>query len=399
MINTDKKTIEYFLNRAVENVYPTPKLLEKKLLSGEKLTIYAGIDPTGELHLGHATVFRKLSKLHEMGHKIIVLVGSFTAKIGDPTGKFSTRKQLTDEDIKKNMIDYKEQMSSFFNFNDKKNPIEIKYNGDWLSKMSFEDVVNLASHFTVQQMAERDMFANRLKEGKPIHLHEFLYPLMQGYDSVFLNVDLEIGGNDQTFNMLAGRTLLREMKGKEKMVMTLKLLTDSSGKKMGKTDNNSVVLSNTANEMFGKVMSWSDEMIVNAFDVLTDLNEKEIEKISKEIKKGANPREFKMKLAYEVVRLYKNESGAKEAMENFINVFTNKAKPTDIETVSVKSKNIIEALVEAKMVTSKTEARRVIDQKGLKVGDVVITDYNFELPKGISFVQKGKRHFLNIKVG
>ncbi|MCC6639393.1 tyrosine--tRNA ligase, partial [Candidatus Falkowbacteria bacterium] len=302
----ETKKLEEFLTRGVENIYPKKDFLASKLKKGEKLRIYAGVDPTGEsLHLGHATVFRKLAKLHEMGHAIILLIGSFTAKIGDPTGKLSARIQLTDADIKKNMKGYVDQLSGILNFNDKKNPIEIAYNDSWLAPMSFADVVSLSSHFTVHQMLERDMFQERIKGGKPIFIHEFLYPLMQGYDSVALDVDMEIGGNDQTFNMLAGRTLLKSMREKEKIVMTLELLVDSQGKKMSKTDNNFVALTDSGKDMYGKIMSWPDEMMQKAFRILTDVSADEIAQMSKSIKKGANPRDIKMKLAYEVVRLYK----------------------------------------------------------------------------------------------
>lgn len=394
----ETKKLEEFLSRGVENIYPKKDFLKSKLDKREKLRIYAGIDPTGEsLHLGHAMVFRKLAKLHEMGHTVILLIGSFTAKIGDPTGKMSARVQLTDADIKKNMKSYIDQLSGILDFNDKKNPIEVAYNDSWLAPMSFADVVSLSSHFTVHQMLERDMFQERIKAEKPIFIHEFLYPLMQGYDSVALDVDMEIGGNDQTFNMLAGRTLMKEMKEKEKIVMTLELLTDAQGKKMSKTDNNFIALTNSGNDMYGKIMSWPDEMIEKGFRMLTDVTSDEIAEMIKSIKKGANPRDVKMKLAYEVVRLYKSETDAKSAQENFTSVFSQGNKPTDIETIKVSSKDIIEVLVETKLATSKTDARKLLDQKSVKVNDEVVAQ-GFVFKKGESLVQKGKRHFIRVEV-
>ena len=394
----ETKKLEEFLSRGVENIYPKKDFLKSKLDKREKLRIYAGIDPTGEsLHLGHAMVFRKLAKLHEMGHTVILLIGSFTAKIGDPTGKMSARVQLTDADIKKNMKSYIDQLSGILDFNDKKNPIEVAYNDSWLAPMSFADVVSLSSHFTVHQMLERDMFQERIKAEKPIFIHEFLYPLMQGSDSVALDVDMEIGGNDQTFNMLAGRTLMKEMKEKEKIVMTLELLTDAQGKKMSKTDNNFIALTNSGNDMYGKIMSWPDEMIEKGFRMLTDVTSDEIAEMIKSIKKGANPRDVKMKLAYEVVRLYKSETDAKSAQENFTSVFSQGNKPTDIETIKVSSKDIIEVLVETKLATSKTDARKLLDQKSVKVNDEVVAQ-GFVFKKGESLVQKGKRHFIRVEV-
>jgi tyrosyl-tRNA synthetase len=328
-----------------------------------------------------------------MGHQIVVLIGNFTAKIGDPTDKSAARSQQTDEQVAHNMREYLKQLAPIINFNDKVNPVQVRYNADWLSKMTFEDVITLASHFTVQQMLERDMFEKRIEEGKPIYLHEFMYPLMQGYDSVALEVDMEIGGNDQTFNMLAGRTLEDRMLHKDKMVLTCELLVDAEGKKMSKTDNNFVALANSPEDMFGKIMSWNDSVMENALRILTDLTEEEIK-----VTLAKEPRDAKLDLAYEVTKIYKGEAGANVARGQFIEVFSKGAKPADIETKTTSEKNIIEAIVAVGLVSSKSEARRVIDQKGLKVNDEVVESYEYELEKGTSLVQKGKRHFLNIQV-
>ncbi len=263
--------VKAFLERSVESVYPDLGTVERALSSGKRFRIYSGIDPTGPtLHLGHLIWLRKLAELQKMGHEVIMLIGDFTAMIGDPTDKGAARVRLTRAQVLANCKQYKKQASKFISFTGK-NPAKLVFNSKWLAKMSFSDVVDLASHFTVQQMSERDMFEKRLKEGKPVYLHEFLYPLMQGYDSVAMDVDMEIGGNDQTFNMLAGRTLLREMKGKEKFVITMQLLTDTSGKKMGKSEGNMLTFDDAPEEMYGKVMSWTDGMILPGFRLCTDV--------------------------------------------------------------------------------------------------------------------------------
>jgi tyrosyl-tRNA synthetase len=371
--------------------------LEQLLLCDKKLTLYLGIDPTGpSLHLGHAIPLMKLAQFQKLGHKIIMLIGSFTAMIGDPTDKAATRQPLTREQVLFNCEKYKEQASALISFSGD-NPAEIKFNSEWLDKLNFKEIIDLASNFTVQQMLERDMFEKRINEGKPIGLHEFLYPLMQGYDSVAMDVDGEIGGNDQTFNMLAGRTLLKSLKNKEKFVVTSKLLTDSSGKKMGKSEGNMLRLDDSAAEKFGKVMSWSDDMIVNAFELCT--MEKWPEKrdeIKKRFVDGENPRNMKLELAEAVVKLYHGEESAKEQVQNFINTFSKGEKPEEIEEFSLAGKNLVEVLVESKLVTSKADARRNIEQKGVKVNDVVCIDNELVVKSG-DVIQKGKRFFIKIK--
>ncbi|MCI0479403.1 tyrosine--tRNA ligase, partial [Candidatus Uhrbacteria bacterium] len=335
-VSTDQKAIRAFLTRGVENVYPTPAALEKRLASGKPLTAYLGIDPTGpSLHLGHAISMRKLAELQKLGHKIVLLIGDFTAMIGDPTDKTAARKKLSREQVMLNCKGYRKQAEKILDFGGP-NPAEMRFNSDWLGAMTFGDVVELASHFTVQQMGERDMFETRMKEGKPVYLHEFLYPLMQGYDSVAMDVDLEIGGNDQTFNMLAGRTLMREMKGKEKAVMTNRLLTDPSGKKMGKTEGNMITLDDAPEDMFGKVMSWTDGMIVPGFELCTDVSTKEIQGIAASIADGENPVAFKRRLASEIVTRFIGADAAKKAAEQFAKVHTAHEAPEEMLEYPVK---------------------------------------------------------------
>ncbi len=403
---TDEKLIDRMLRRGVEMIYPTKEALKKKLMSGERIKLYCGFDPTGPtLHIGHGNQIRKLAEFQKLGHEVIFLIGDFTAMIGDPTDKVAARKQLPRKEVLANLKNYKKQASSILDFSGK-NAAKVMFNSKWLGKLKFEDVLNLASKFTVQQMLERDMFEKRIEEGKPIYIHEFMYPLMQGYDSVAMNVDLELGGSDQTFNMLAGRDLLKELKNKEKLVLTLKLLTDPTGKKMGKTEGNMITLGDTAEDMFGKVMSWSDQMIALGFEICTDEPMSAIEAMTKQMKEGANPRDFKMKLANDIVKIYKGEKAALAAKENFIKIFQQKEKPEGIKTYKLSAElgeytlkgGVINILVETGLATSNSEAKRLIEQKGIKIDDQVIEDINYKLSTGEHLIQKGKRHFVKVVI-
>ncbi|HEY4494564.1 MAG TPA: tyrosine--tRNA ligase, partial [Candidatus Paceibacterota bacterium] len=252
-IITDEKKIDEFLKRGVENIFPNKDFLKARLIKGERMTFYLGIDPTGpSIHLGHLIPLKKLSELQKLGHNIILLIGDFTAMIGDPTDKTSARKKLTREEILKNCEGYKKQVSKIISFSGS-NKATLRFNSEWLSKLTFSELLDIASHITYAQTVKRSMFQQRIEEGKDLFLHEFMYPMMQGYDSVAMDVDGEIGGNDQTFNMLMGRDLMKSLKNKEKFVLATKLLTDSEGKKMGKTEGNMISLDQTAENMFGKV--------------------------------------------------------------------------------------------------------------------------------------------------
>ncbi|TSC72766.1 MAG: hypothetical protein G01um101470_282, partial [Parcubacteria group bacterium Gr01-1014_70] len=273
-----ESAIKELLTRAVERIYPSAEFLESRLKNGEQLSLYLGIDPTGPtLHLGHIIPLLKLAQFQALGHKIILLIGDFTGMIGDPTDKTATRKRLTRAEVLENAKLYKEQASRIIQFGGK-NPAEIRHNSEWLGKMSFEDVLELCSQITHSQAVKRDMFQKRISEGKDLYIHEFLYPLMQGYDSVAMDVDGEVGGNDQSFNMLVGRDLMKKIKNKEKFVVATKLLTDGAGAKMGKTEGNTVALTDSAADMFGKVMSWPDSMILAGFELCTRVPVEEIKK-------------------------------------------------------------------------------------------------------------------------
>jgi len=366
MVNTDPKKISEFLDRGVANILPNRDFVEQKLHT-EILRVYLGIDPTGPtLHIGHAIALKKLAQLQQLGHKIILLMGDFTARIGDPTDKSATRKTLTSEEITENLKNYKQQASKIISF-DGENPAEIVFNNDWLGEMKFKDVLELCSKTTVQQLLERDMFQNRLKEEKPIYTHEMLYPLMQGYDSVALMVDGEIGGNDQLFNMLIGRDLLKEH-GKDKFVMTVKLLADQTGKKMGKSEGNMITLDDSADDMFGKIMSWTDGMIIPGFELCTNVSVEHIQEIENDIKNGKNPIEYKKQLAREIITLYHSADQAIDAQNNWEQTFSHKIFPEDAPIQKLNRKqSIIDWLVMTQKASSKSDARRLIKQGSVKI--------------------------------
>jgi len=392
-----KKINEELLTRGISSIYPTKEFLQNKIYKREKLTIYLGIDPTGPtLHLGHAIVIKKLGEFQKEGHKIILLMGDFTAMIGDPTDKEATRKQLTHKEVMNNLKNYKKQASKLISF-EGKNAAQFKFNSKWLSKMKLEELSKLASQMTVQQMLERDMFSKRIKEGHPISIHEFLYPLFQGYDSIAMDVDGEIGGNDQTFNMLCGRNLMKSLKGKEKFVITMKLLEDNSGKKMGKTENNMLALSDSNEEMYGKILSWTDGLIITGFELCTNVSTNEIKKISEDLNNGTNPKEIKMRLANEIVKIYHGEKKAKEAQENWEKTFSKKEIPDDVLKIKINSKELFsEVLLKNKLVASKTEFRRLVDEGAITNLETSkkIKEYNVIAKNGIYRI--GKKRFCKI---
>lgn len=394
-IVTDKKKIEELLTRGVDKIYPTRKALEQALYSGKKLRLYQGFDPTGDrLHIGHMVGLRKHRQWQDLGHEVIFLIGDGTGEAGDPTGKKKTREKFfTSGELRENAKGYLEQASKIVRF-DGPNPIKILYNGDWLNKLVKTDILNIAQNFSVQQMIERDMYQERIKAGEEINLREFLYPLLQAYDSVAMDVDLELGGSDQTFNMLAGRTLMRKMKGKEKFVMTTPLLVDSKGIKIGKSEGNVIGLTDEPNDLFGKIMSLGDDAIVPMFTLLTDVPFKEIESFN--IKKDAMI--LKKRVARILVANLHNEKGAKEAEENFASTFQKKEIPADMEEIKCRTGELLsEILVKNKILSSKGEWRRLI--KGNAIHDLLkdknITDSNFKVSENLT-LKIGKKRFVKI---
>ena len=386
------------VNRNVENIYPSKKLLLEKLSGKEKLKIYLGIDPSStKIHLGNAIALQKLKEFQNLGHMVILLIGDFTGMIGDPTDRNAIRKPLTRDEVLANANDYKVQAAKILNFSGK-NPASIAYNSHWLSKLTFEEIVKLSGHFTVQQMLERDMFQKRLAEKKPIGLHEFLYPLMQGYDSVAMDVDIEIGGSDQTFNMLVGRQLMREINGKEKIVITLPLLEGTDGRKMSKSFNNGIDLTATPNEMFGKIMSLKDELILKYFEMTTNIPLAELKEIRSELK-TENPIKLKKKLAFTLVELYNDTTKAKEAEDEFEKVVQNKEVPKFIEEIEFSRKLLPKPihffLTETGMCESVSEASRTANQGGLTIDGKRVENVRemFNTDKDEVVVKLGKRNF------
>jgi tyrosyl-tRNA synthetase len=392
---------EELLTRAVEEVVPR-ELAEEKLTSGQPLRVYLGIDPTGaKLHLGHSVPLRKLRAFQHAGHQAVFVIGSFTAMVGDPSGQEKQREPLTREQVLENFKTYKEQAALILDFE----KIEVAYNHEWHEKLSFIDVLNLASNFTVQQMLERELFEQRMKENKPISVHEFLYPLMQGYDSVMLDVDGELGGSDQLFNMLCGRTLQKVFGKRGKFVLTTKLIAGTDGRKMSKTYGNCIYLEDPPNEMYGKLLSLQDDLITTYLECCTDVPMAEVREVEKAIKKGTNPKDFKMRLAREIVTLYHSAEAAKKAEKEFQRVFAEKGLPEIVpEAKAEKGTRLIDLIVREKLAPSKAEARRLIEQGGVKLNDKAVTSVDATAGEGLTpealakgvILKVGKRKFLKI---
>ncbi len=395
---TDKNQINEFLSsRDIEAIFPSKERAAEIMGARKQLVFYWGIDPTGpDVHLGHTTNVLVMKRLAELGHKIIMLIGDFTAMIGDPTGKDTTRKVLSVEEVKSNMKTYLEQIQKIL----PKGTFEVKYNADWYRKMIVEEFIKLADFVTVQQMIARDMFQRRIKENKPISLREFLYPVLQGYDSVAINVDGEVGGNDQTFNMLVGRDLLRKLKGKEKIVITTRLLEDPiTGKKiMNKSEGQYISLNDSPDEMFGRVMAMPDSATLPLFSYATEVADSKISEIKSCLESGENPMIVKKELALELVKMYHGEKAAEKAKENFEKVFSEGQLPEEIKEFKIDGSSIKLSglLMVSGMAGSMTIGKGLIDQRAVSVNEQVVTSWDYEVKPG-DVVRVGPRKFLKIK--
>ena len=395
----DDFKIEELLFRNIDQVLPSKDFLLSKLKKGEKLKIYHGIDPTApELHIGHLATLKKLRHFQEAGFEVILLLGGMTATIGDPD-KINVRKQLSVEDVAKNAESIKKQVSKILNF-EGNNPAKVLNNYDWLSKLTFEEVIKIASNLTHEQLIERDMFQERLKSNQPIYLHEFFYPLMQGFDSVAMDVDAEIGGTDQMFNMMIGRDLLKKMKNKEKFVITVPMLTDSKGKKIGKSEGNAIPFaSGNPYDLYSGVMTLGDDVIVNCFVALTDLSLEEVSIIETDLtKNSANPMVYKKQLAYQLVKENYSEEDAKKAQTEFENTVQNKNfSETQVLEIKIESESVrvIDFLKENLKDVSSSEIKKVIEQNGLLVNSNKVSDLNFQIKKGDE-LKFGKKIYLRI---
>jgi tyrosyl-tRNA synthetase len=388
---------------------PSKEAFIKKLLAGEQIKMYFGVDPTGTaLHIGHAKNIIFLEELRQIGVEVTLLFGDFTARIGDPSGKGSTRKQLTEEEVKANVAGWLEQVKPLINFTDAENPAKIQYNSKWLSKLTFSDVIDLASNFTVQQMLERDMFAKRMKEGTPIHVHEFMYPLMQGYDSVAMDMDAELCGTDQIFNALAGRTLIKRYKDKEKFVIALNLIANPlTGELMSKSNGTGVFVNVSANDLYGSIMALPDPMIDPLFLNCTRIPLKEKDAIM-----ALGPRDAKARIAFDIVKRFHGEEKANIAQENFNSTFSKGGVPEDVVEIRLsagdagstravgqnESIGLADALISTKIVPSKTEWRRLVKDGAVRTeNDEKITDPLW-IPSKTTVLKIGKRRFVKIVV-
>jgi len=400
-IITDEKKIDEVLDRGIlKDFLPTKKEFKERLMSGEQMKFYMGFDPTAKaLHLGHAQNLMVLEDFRKLGHQVIFLIGDFTAMIGDPGDKSAARVKQTREEVEENFKSWIEQVKNIVDFNDKENPFLVKYNSEWLSKLSFAEVLDLASNFTVQQMLERDMFEKRMEKGTPIYVHEFMYPLMQGYDSVAMEVDVEMCGTDQIFNALAGRTLLQKLKGKEKFVIANHLIADEkTGQLMSKSNGTGVFLDLSPQDLFGAIMSQPDGMIRPLAVGCTRLELKIVE----EMAQMENPRDAKIKLAFEITRIFHGEDAAQKAQEYFINTFSKKEISVDDmkELKVVIGDRLVDVLVKAKLAESNADAKRKIKQGGVSIDDKKVADISIVVTAEMDgkILKVGKKEFRKLAI-
>ena len=395
-MNDFKKQLE-IIKQGIDEIIGEDDLIEK-LKSGKKLTIKVGFDPTApDLHVGHTVILRKMRQFQDLGHKVIFLIGDFTGKIGDPSGKNKTRPPLTNNEIKANAKTYEDQVLKVLD----PDKTTIDFNSRWGDKMSAADMIKLAAQSTVARMIERDDFSKRYKNNQPISIHEFLYPLMQGYDSVELEVDVELGGTDQKFNLLVGRDLQKNVGQSPQTIITLPLLEGLDGvKKMSKTEENYIGITEKADDIFGKTMSIPDEIMMKWFDLLSLRPLEEIKKVDEDIKGGANPRDAKIDLAMELTTRFTSEKEAEKAKDNFFKKFSSNELPSDIEEKEISYTDmpaLPNLLKDLGMVGSTSEAIRLIEQGAVKIDQEKVAskdeEVNFETKK---LIQIGKKKFLYV---
>jgi tyrosyl-tRNA synthetase len=394
MKNTLDQALE-MIKRGTSEIITEEELVEKlKRSQGNKipLNVKAGFDPSApDLHLGHTVVLQKLKQFQDLGHNVIFLIGDFTGMIGDPTGKSDTRKALSREEVLKNAETYKEQV---FKILDEKKT-RVAFNSEWMSKMNLEQFIYLTSCYTVARMLERDDFANRFKNNKPIGIHEFLYPLIQGYDSIALKADIELGGTDQKFNLLVGRDLQKKFDMQSQVAITMPILEGIDGvQKMSKSLGNYIGINEPPNEIFGKIMSISDELMIKYYILLSDVDVDELEKIRQGL---VHPMIAKKNLAYEIVQRFHGQLAAKKALEDFEHVFSKKEVPDDLKVLEFKSPmNIVEIIKKVGFAQSNSEAKRLINQGGVYINNERISDVDILLKNGEYLLKVGKRKFVKI---
>ncbi len=393
-LNNEEK-INEILTRGVEDVFVLESL-KKKLLSGKPQIVKLGVDPTGpNIHLGRAIPLRKLRDFQRLGHQVVFILGDFTAQIGDPSDKLGKRPMLTKENVLENIKNYKKNVGKILDLKKTK----FVYNSKWLAKLNFREIADIAESFTVQQMLARRNFKDRYEKNEEISLREFLYPLLQGYDSVMVKADIEIAGLDQLFNLKAGRVIQKYYGQPEQDVLTYQMLEGTDGRKMSTSWGNVINITDEPNDMFGKIMSLRDELIIKYFTLCTDLSLVEIKKIEQDLVSGANPRDIKMKLAWEIVVMYHNKKEADKARDYFVSVFQKKENPDEAQEIkAVVGEKLMDVLVREKVVSSNSDFRRLVEGGSIKInGEEKITDPFFEILK-TCLVKVGKHRFVKIEV-
>jgi tyrosyl-tRNA synthetase len=374
--------INEVLTRGVDKIYPDKPSLEK-LAGSKKIRVYLGVDPTGtKLHLGHAIPLRKLNEFAKLGHEAILLFGTGTVLAGDPSQRSQARKRITREEIEENIKNWKQQAGKIIDLG----KVQIKQNGDWLLKLGLADIIDIASNISATQLFKRDMFQRRIDAGDIVYYHETLYPLLQGYDSVALDTDLEIGGTDQTFNMLIGRELMKKMKNKEKFVLTTPLINGTNGKPMSKSSGNCIWLDDRPSDVYGKILSLPDSEIEPYWTLLTDLSQNELKTIK--------PLEAKKKLAYEIVRQLDEESEAKKAQENFENVFQKREIPQEVREIKVEDNTTIVDLLTANgIISSSSQVKNLIKEKAIDIDGKIVENPKEQVKTG-QLIKVGKKTFV-----
>ncbi|MEK3915283.1 tyrosine--tRNA ligase [Paenibacillus sp. FSL H7-0331] len=398
-----------WIRRGVVEIVPEDELKQKiigSVVTGKPLKVKLGLDPSApDIHIGHTVVLHKLRQFQQLGHQVQLIIGDFTGRIGDPTGKSETRKQLTEEDVKRNAETYQKQIYKILDAD----KTQLYYNSEWLGPMSFVDVVQLSAKVTVARMMERDDFSKRYATGQAIHVHEFFYPLMQGYDSVALKSDVELGGTDQKFNLLMGRTLQKEYGVTAQVTIMTPLLEGLDGvNKMSKSLGNYIGIDEEPNQIYGKAMSIPDELMPKYYELATSMSNEDLKLLQEGLLDGkVHPRDAKMQLAHTFVSMYHGEQAANEAQQHFVTVFQQRALPEDIEEFVVAADaledgqiGIIKLLVTLGLSASNSEARRSIQQGGVKINEQKIEDLNINLTlQEDDIIQVGKRKFAKIKLG
>jgi len=398
LIQPDQQQIQEWLERGVTN-YLEAEHLKQSLMSGRQLRVKFGIDPTSDkIHLGRAVPFWKLKQLQDWGHQIILIIGDFTARIGDASDKDSERPMLTKEQVEYNLTNYIEQISKILDIS----KVEIRYNSEWLSNLSFDTLTEIANIFSVNEMLDRDNFSQRHQNHTRISLREFLYPLIQGYDSVVVKSDLELGGNDQYFNLIAGRKVQKYYNQEPQDIVTFELLLGIDGRKMSSSWGNGIYITDTPNEMFTKVMAVKDEFIMDYFRLATDISSSQIEEYKQRLDSGANPRDIKIDLAISIVgRYYYGLEEANKAKEYFEQLFTKQEIPTDVPTISaekIEDRRLFAVLAQV-FAMSNSEAKRAIQDGGVKVNQEILEDafYELDFTQNQEYIlQKGKKNIIKI---